>query len=122
VIPSDPAISDHHATAAHFKVSSVISKPMQRHVWLYKQADFEQLNELINNANWDFITNTNVDESTKLFTTQFIELAKRCIPYILVTIRPNDKPWYDSLIRTFTRKRNRLRSIAIKNPTPTNWS
>ncbi|KAH3834433.1 hypothetical protein DPMN_107758 [Dreissena polymorpha] len=31
VIPIDSSVSDHHATAAHIKVPSVISKPMQRH-------------------------------------------------------------------------------------------
>ncbi|KAH3848305.1 hypothetical protein DPMN_090664 [Dreissena polymorpha] len=41
VISIDNSVSDHHVTAAHINVPTVISKPMQRHVWLYKRADFQ---------------------------------------------------------------------------------
>ena len=37
-------------------------------------------------------------------------------------MRPNDKPWYDSMIRSLTRKRDRLKSQAIKHPSANNWA
>ena len=122
VISIDNSVSDHHATAAHIKVPTVISKPMQRHVWLYKRADFQRLNNLINTENWNFITMMSIEDATTLFTVKLLELMKLCIPFKLVTVRPNDKPWYDSMIRTFSRKRDRLKATAIKHPSENNWA
>ena len=102
IIPVCSSISDHHATAVHIKVESVISKPTKRHVWLYKRADFNRLNALIDCENWNFINHTSIDEATLLFTNKLLELMKLSIPFKLVTVRPNDKPWYDSMKRSFT--------------------
>ena len=41
-------------------------------------------------------------------------MAKNSIPTRVVTIRPNDKPWFNSELRRKIRKRDRLRKQAIK--------
>ena len=41
-------------------------------------------------------------------------MVKTCIPSKKVTVRPDDKPWYNSEIRRTSRKRDRLKSKAIK--------
>ena len=45
-----------------------------------------------------------------------------CILSKVITIRPNDKQWYDSKVRRYTKYRDRQRRIAIKKPTILNWS
>ena len=45
-----------------------------------------------------------------------------CIPSKDVTIRPNDKPWYDSELRRFTAYRDRQRKIALKSNTESSWN
>ena len=42
------------------------------------------------------------------FSNKYIELAKKYIPVKTVTIRPNDKPWFNSSIRKSMRLRDRL--------------
>ena len=118
VIPQ--TVSDHHATAIHVTIPLINSKPIQRNIWLYKYADFDRLNNLITCTNWEFIHDSNVNEATVMFTNKLIELMKLCIPNKLVTVRPNDKPWYDSSIRTMARKRDRQKHISIDNPTSSN--
>ncbi len=63
-----------------------------------------------------------IEDATTLFTVKLLELMKLCIPFILVTVRPTDKPWYDSMIRTFARKRDRLKATAINHPSENNWA
>jgi len=46
----------------------------------------------------------------------------QCIQSKVVTIRPNDKPWYDSEIRRFSKYRDRQRRIALVSNTPSSWS
>ena len=38
-----------------------------------------------------------------------------------VTVRSDDKPWYDTEIRKHSRKRDRLKSIALKSKRTTDW-
>ena len=44
-----------------------------------------------------------------------------CIPSRNVTVRPDDKPWYDSELRHFTKCRDRLRKVALKTNSKTSW-
>ena len=57
-----------------------------------------------------------------MFTSKFIELARVCIPSKVVTIRPNDKPWFTSEIRQLFRKRDRQKRKAISSCKVTEWN
>ncbi len=99
VLPIPPDISDHKATLVILPHELSSSSSYTRNVWNYKRADFDKLNELIINTDWSILNTGSVDEATQQFTTKFVELSKQCIPLKEVTIRPNDKPWYNSEIR-----------------------
>ena len=45
-----------------------------------------------------------------------------CIPSKYVTIRPNDKPWYNSEIRLNSRKRDRQRTKALRTQKLDEWT
>ena len=47
---------------------------------------------------------------------------RECIPEKTVTIRPNDKPWCDSMLRKTIRIRNRLRQKALKSKKAEHWA
>ena len=51
------------------------------------------------------------------FTKAFLDISELCIPKREVTIRSNDKIWFDSILRKEIRKRDRLRKkfLLIKN-------
>ena len=51
-------------------------------------------------------------------------MVKTCIPSkkVTVTVRPDDKPWYNSEIRRTSRKRDRLKSKAIKTGKISDWN
>ena len=51
------------------------------------------------------------------FTKAFLDISELCIPNRRVTIRSNDKIWFDSILRKEIRKRDRLRKkyLLIKN-------
>ena len=51
-----------------------------------------------------------------------MEFVNQCIPHKDVTIRPNDKPWYDSEIRKYSRKRDRQKSKAVKSALQSDWT
>ena len=83
--------------------------------FLYDQQGSKSLNNMILNHDWSFIGNNIVEYACKIFTDTLLNFLNSCIPNKEVTIRPNDKPWYDSEIRTLSRKRDRHKAIAVRS-------
>jgi len=59
----------------------------------------------------------NINVCVTRFTEISLEFSKSCIPNKKVVIRTNDKVWYDSIIRSTSRKRDRLRKKQSKQVT-----
>jgi hypothetical protein len=49
-----------------------------------------------------------MDENCQTFPKTFIEIIKNCVPQKEVTIRLNDKVWFNPELRREIRKRDRL--------------
>jgi len=111
-------ISDHKATFIYLKSNFENNACISRKVWFYNRANFLRLNDLISAECCDFINTLTVDQ----LTDKLIEFMNKCIPSKVVIVRPNDKPWYDSEIRRFTKYRDRQRSIARKGNSQVQWS
>lgn len=82
-----------------------------------KNADFDRLNSLITNTDWETLImgTDNVHNATVNFSHAFFSHIRESIPEKLITIRPKDKPWFDSGLRIEISLRNRLRKIAMKS-------
>jgi hypothetical protein len=85
--------------------------------WLYKQANFNKLNNEILEFQWEQFLHqcTNVEDMSNRFTNTYLEMVGRGIPSKLVIIRLNDKPWFNSEIRKKIRTRNRVHKLARRN-------
>jgi hypothetical protein len=55
------------------------------------------------------------NENCQAFTNKFIEMIKKCVPQKEVTIRLNDKVWFNSELRREIRKRDSLRKLARRS-------
>jgi hypothetical protein len=49
-----------------------------------------------------------------IFTDTFLRVARECIPTKMVTVRNNDRPWFNSELRREIRKRDRNRKTVKK--------
>ena len=78
---------------------------------------------MIDSVNWEnfFFMSNDVNTAAKSFTEKLLSFAHICIPNKIVTVRPNDKPWYDSKIRIASRKRDRLKNKASKSNNSNMW-
>ena len=120
----DAHISDQRATCISISQKHNFNRSYTRKIWQYKNADIDTLNSLIANYDWGrLITDAdNMDSATINFSTKYMSLVRECIPEKTVTIRPKDKPWFDSTLRKTNRKRDRLRNIALKYKRESDWS
>ena len=116
------SISDHKATFIYIPFTSICSLAYKRKVWFYKRANFESLNKMISRQDWNLINSLSVDEACDIFTTKIIDFCHACIPSKELTIRPNDKPWFDSQLKSLSRRRDRQKVKAIKSKNQNDWT
>ena len=110
-ISTPDTISDHKATFIRTPFHYQCQKTFKRLVWLYKKANFELLRQLISSQDWYCLYEGSVNAACEKFTDLFLGFIKRCTTFKYITIRPNDKLWFDSEIRCFSRIRDRLKKI-----------
>ena len=72
---------------------------------------------MMNAIEWNelFSNVEEVDEMVTIFTEKILSIARESIPTKIVTIRGNDKHWFNSNIRKAIRIRDRLRKKSIKS-------
>ena len=121
IIKTPPSVSDHYGTLAIIQIHACTNTAYYGSVWNYKNADFISPNESIRSTEWSFLHTGYVNETTDRFTDCFMGLIKTCIPNKKVVIRPNDKPWYNSQIRSISRKRDRCKAKAIRSGLSNDW-
>lgn len=116
VIQVDRQYSDHDATIIYIKIPLKTNKVYKRLVWNYRQADFQKCNELIEAFNWGTIINSRNSMNTNCnnFTEKYMGIVQECVPRKEVTVRPNDKLWFNSDLRREIRKRDRLHKNAVR--------
>jgi hypothetical protein len=109
-------ISDHDASVVILQCSKNISRSFKREIWQYQKINYEKFEEKLNEINWnEKLDNLNdVDEMCEKFTNCFLKITKECIPTKLITIRNNDRPWFNNEIRKEIRIRDRLRKNVLK--------
>ena len=69
---------------------------------------------MISSYDWSILLEGSLKEACINFTKMFFEFVKICIPSKTSTVRPNDKPWFDSEIRHYSRIRDRLKKNPLK--------
>ncbi len=117
------------ATSDHCQISCTLSLTLPKQpchtrlIWSYNRADWEGLNNAIDNHDWDSCFELpSVNETARRITQSFLNLARQYIPNKMATIRPQDQPWYNNLLRTLKRRRDRLFSKAKALNTPAAWA
>ncbi len=122
----DPSIStnDHCNISAHISFKTRKPQSYSRVMWDYKNADFDKFRSELRLCDWNqcFLPEFDMDTVTKTWTECFLKIARQIIPNKIVTVRPSDKPWYTSTLRSKRREMMRLYGVAkVKNNT-LNWS
>ena len=116
------SMSDHDAAVVYLLCPHKESSSFKRRVWLYDKTNREKFSEDLQALDWNALLpdDMDVDEMTEVFTETFLIVAERCIPTREVTIRRNDKSWFNNELRREMRKRDRLRKKALKSKTDVN--
>ena len=95
-----------------------------RKMWNFKNANFDNYRQALSETNWDecFTDETNINNVANLWTFKVLAAAEASITCKNVTVRPNDKPWYNNYLRQLCRKKERLHKIAKHNNLELHWT
>ena len=98
------------------KFTKPLHKCYKRRIWNYDRPDFNRFRDLLSNADWTCILDEpDINKAVELFNDILIHIAENSIPNKIATIRQNDYPWINGMIRKLIRKRKRLHRKAKKN-------
>ncbi|CAC5411164.1 unnamed protein product [Mytilus coruscus] len=116
-IPFDRGISDHDGTYVTTDCGFSKSRTYFISIWDYKRGDYDLKKQIVLNTNWENLISdaSDVHVAATNFTNTFINIASACIPTREVSIRCNDKVWFDLNLRRETGKWDRLRKLFIRS-------
>ena len=83
-------------------------------MWNYKKANFDSFREDLSQFDWSVCLNPGftLDEMADKWSNEFLKIANKSVPNKLVTIRPEDKPWYTNKLRCKRRHMMKLYKVA----------
>lgn len=104
---TDSRLSDHKATYISLKLHYYVTHEYQRKVWQKKN---NKLNLLTKTFDWKFLL---CRKRLREFYDGILKIGAGILKKETITIRPNDKPWFYSLLRKFIRIQNGLHNKAL---------
>ena len=87
----------------NFKIPK--EKAYERTIWLFKDANFDEFRNALTEVDFEECFDAeDVDVSCDRWSETFLNAARTHIPNKVITVRPNDSPWYTNELRTLKRK------------------
>ena len=97
-------------------------KAYQRTMWDFQNANFDGFRHALSEYNWDHIfENNDIDETCETWTEIITNMTNTFVPHRSVTVRPNDKTWYNGYLRRLKKQKFRDHRKAIRLRTNELW-
>lgn len=106
-----PGISDHEAVFIESSLRPMKRKSVNRKVWQYRKADYQNLKKDITDFQQEFealIPSTSINELWTIFKNKLLLMMKQYIPQKQIRGNKNNKQWIDRTVRSAIRKRDKL--------------
>ena len=105
IISAPQYVSDLTATFLVIPFEYCLHTTYKRKIWLYKRAGYIGFDNRMDQFDWSPLLTLPLNEAVEFFTASYLNLVRECIPSKEVTVRSDDRPWYDSELRKWSRKR-----------------
>ena len=115
--------NDHCTVAISLLFRTSKNATYKRTMWDYSKADIDGLRHHMLNVDWSiFFNDDDIDTVTEKWSSEVLKIAAKYIPNKVVTMRPNDKSWYNSFLRNLHRRCERAHRFAKRNSGTENWA
>ena len=120
-----PGISDHEAVFVNMNIEPHRSKPTKRKILLWKKADFDVINRLLEEYRDKFINefkeSTPVEEMWQSFRNHCKHIIEKHVPSKLSSSRFH-QPWINKKIKRLSKRKQRLYNRAKRSGKEKDWS
>ena len=107
---------------AVYKFLKPHAKSIKRHIWMYKNGNYDNLKEKFRNSDWESFAHENIDNYAENITDHIMQLTSECVPNKYVNIRQTDPPWMHNELRKLMRKRKRAYDKAKQTKRTEHWN
>ena len=107
---------------AFYKFLKPHAKSIKRHIWMYKNGNYDNLKEKFRNSDWESFAHENIDNYAENITDHIMQLTSECVPNKYVNIRQTDPPWMHNELRKLMRKRKRAYDKAKQTKRTEHWN
>ncbi|MCG8047724.1 MAG: reverse transcriptase domain-containing protein [Candidatus Thiodiazotropha endolucinida] len=98
------------------------SKVFEREIWNYNNGNYDLLREKAALVDWESLHDNNIDTYACNIQSTILSLAKECIPFKKIKIRPFDPPWLNAILKRKIRKRKRAYKKAKRTNQERHWT
>ena len=115
--------SDHCSLFCSLVIKKSRTQSIKRKIWLYKEANFSDLNIALENSLPPevVLTGGDVNSTWPLFETAFWDSVRKFIPSKIVRLKDSNPPWYTGEVWLALRKRDRARRTAMRLQSSQVW-
>lgn len=115
--------SDHSVIVCDLSFKTHTPKSYKRKVWYYDKADFDGFREALMYTDWsNCFLSADPDTMCETWTRQFLKICAEFIPNNVVTIRQNDKPFFNKHLRRKKRSLERVHRKARRSGEESDWA
>ena len=107
---------------AVYKFLKPHAKSIKRHIWMYKNGNYDNLREKFRNSDWEFFAHENIDNYAENIPNHIMQLTSECVPNKYVNIRQTDQPWMHNELRKLMRKRKSAYDKALQTKRTGHWN
>ena len=120
----DPPVSssDHCTVSIDVLFRLKKQKAYTGRVWEFANAHFDDYRNSLSTLNLAECIDVNIEESCDRLTKSLLDAAHQCIPSKIVTIRSNDKPWFNNYLRRLLRTKNHAHNTAKESNNFEDWA
>ena len=112
--------SDHRPIITTISTNITSKTPPAKQIWLYKHANYPEMNNEILDKTQGLDNTVSVDESANTLTNVISEAMTHHIPHKNIRIRNNSKPWFTNRLRILFKNCHKLHRRKTKYPTERN--
>jgi hypothetical protein len=118
-----PICSDHSVPVAKLKNQHNKERPFKRTIYDYSKLDIANLLSELQRIDWTAIVSLpSVDEAAAAFSKKLQEVTNICVPHKLISVRPNDAPWFNESIRKLIQNKDKVHNQAKTSDLPDDWA
>ena len=100
-----PAVADHRVVEVTFTLPMVEEVTVSREIWLFKQADWDRMNDIFAETDWSLLGHEHPDDAVARFNQEITAAMSACVPKKAIQQKQSTHPWLNDKVKVAVSKK-----------------